>query len=348
MGQSNRSVDELGEKFIQDLEGIASTLIGYCGLSHSKEVEHLSECLLRWVDFRLRFVEPKPRRVFYSNRFPKKLPKGVRRALRAFERANLAGDDLNRFQGKGLTKYHDVSGAKRVKRTDHLWADWNIHHFHMAPLSLDRDAYYSDRSDWLLFAMVLGDEIAFIDVTDHGKGAMENQELFEIFVRSWPEAAESSRMKGLLPPKPNTRRTAEEIKQLRTVGVSSHLVVDGAVYMPGAGGITTASTSLRGTMARNDIIRGARHLAKLVLDPTNPLIPEICASDAIGTDLCLSLTPKGIGIFRTNHDTCWLVPRAQGVWANSDAGRMSELMLPEWLGQKIEEAHEAGGLPIVK
>ena len=343
---SSASVDALGDKFIQDLEAIASSLIGYCGLPHAKEVGYLSEALLRWMDFRLRFVEPKPRKVFYSNRFPKKLPKAVRRALKAFENANLAGDDINRFQGKGLTKHHDVSGSKPAKRTDHLWADWNIHHFHLVPLSEDNGTYYSERSGWLLFAMVIGDEIAFIDVTEHGKGALENQKLFEIFVRSWPEAAESSRLKGLLPS--TTRRTAEEVRQLRTVGVSSPLVVDGAVYMPGAGGITAASTSLRGTMARNDIVRGARDLARIVLDASNPLIPEINASDATGTDLCLALTPKGIAIFGKPHDTCWLVPRAQGVWANSTVGRMSDLMLPEWLGKKIHDAHEAGALPIVR
>jgi len=339
------SVDELGNKFVQDLEGIASTLIGYCGLSHAKEVGHLSEALLRWVDFRLRFVEPKPRQVYYSNRFPKKLPKAVRRALRAFEKANLAGDDINRFQGKGLTKHHDVSGNKPAKRTDHLWADWNIHHFHLAPLSLDPDAYYSDRSDWLLFAMVIGDEIAFIDVTDHGKGALENQELFETFVQSWPEAAEPFQLKGMLAP--NTRRTAEEIKQLRIAGISSPLVMDGAAYMPGAG-ITTASTASRGTMARNDIVRGARDLARLVLDPGNPLIHEIDVAGVVGADLGLSLTPKGIGIFGRDHNTCWLVPRAQGVWVRTTVGRMSELMLPEWLCHKIHEACEVNALPIVK
>lgn len=343
---SKVSADELGIKFVQDLEGIASTLIYYSGVSHAKEVEHLSEALLRWMDFRLRFVEPKPRRVFYSNRFPKKLPKVVHRALRAFEQANLLGEDINRFQGKGLTKYHDVSGNKRAKRTDHLWADWNIHHFHLASLSPDPNAYYSDRSEWLLFAMVYGDDIAFIDVTDHGKGALENQALLETFVRNWPDAAEPFRLKGILSSK--MRRTAEEIKQLRTGGVSSFVVVDGAVYVPGGGGITTASTAARVTFARDDIVRGARDLARLVLDPEEPLIPEIKASGVSEAGLSLSLTPKGIGILGRHHDTCWLVPRAHGLWERSTVGKMNELMLPKWLCQKIYAACSAEALPIVK
>lgn len=339
VSKPNLSVDELGRKFVQDLEGIASNLIGYCGLSHAKEVEHLSEALLRWVDFRLRFVEPKPRKVFYSNRFPKNLPKDVHRALRAFEKANLVGDDINRFQGKGLTQHHDVSRAKPAKRTDHLWADWNIHHFHLAALSPDPLAYYSDRSKWLLFAIVVGDDIAFIDVTGHEKGALENQELFEIFVRNWPSAAEKFRLKSIL--SPNTRRNAAEIKQLRLAGISSHLVVDGAVYMPGAGGITSASTALRGTIARDHIVEGAHELARLMLDPTEPLIPQIQAPGASETELSLSLTPRGIGIFGRGLDTCWLVPRAQGVWEGSMAARMSEIMVPDWLRQKIHESCEA-------
>jgi len=324
---------ELEDRFLSDLERIASNLIKYCDVAHAKTVGHLSEAILRWMDFRLRFVEPKPRQVLYSNKFPKALPAEVDRALRAFDRANVLGEDINPFQGKGLTLFHDVSAGNRAKRTDHLWADWGIHHFHMAPLPSDPSKYYSTRSGPLLFTKVFDNAIAFIDVGDHE--ALEDQTLLETFVRNWPEAAESFRLKGVL--FSSARHSAAEIKQMRVAGLATYTAIDGKAYLPNFG-ITTASTSSQVSLARNNVVRGARDLARCVLNPTQPLIPEISASGVNPKELSLDLTPRGIGIFGTDKNQCWLVPDAKGPWAQSSIGKMSVLMLPEWLLQKIQSA----------
>lgn len=54
-------VEELAERFRSDIEAISKTLADYCGLTHSKAAQGLNPALLRWLDFRLRFVDPKPR-----------------------------------------------------------------------------------------------------------------------------------------------------------------------------------------------------------------------------------------------------------------------------------------------
>lgn len=49
-------------------------------------------------------------------------------------------------------------------RTDLLWADWGIHHFHLTKSeNLDENGFCK-RSDFLLFAIVRNDCVYFLDV----------------------------------------------------------------------------------------------------------------------------------------------------------------------------------------
>jgi hypothetical protein len=325
-------VEELTGRFRTDIETISKTLADYCGLIHSKAVQELDLALLRWLDFRLRFVDPKPRPLVYSRAFPKQLPDDVKQALSDFDRHSVAGDDLNPFQGKGLTIRHDTSGVKRQNRTDHLWAEWNIHHFHLAPLNSSSGQYYSERSGWLLFAVIFDNAIACIDVTDHGKGAMENRSLIENFIRNWPEAAEPFRLKSVLPPL--SQPSEEDIKKARVGGYSLPVVVDGAVYVPG--GITTASTAERVSLSGIHIGHGTRAAAQLAIDEMEREGRELSKEDL--PHLSLTLTPRGLGIFDDRTRKCWSLPRLTGPWTSHAAARMHDLILPEWIAAKIAEA----------
>lgn len=324
--------DELSAKFRADTETISKSLLDYCGLTHSKAVQGLDQGLLRWMDFRLRFVDPKPRPLVYSNEFPKHPADEVKRALWNFEQVSLAGGDLNPFQGKGLTMHHDTSGTKRQNRTDHLWADWNIHHFHLTPSSVDPAQYYSERSGCLLFAVVFDNAIACIDVKDHG--AMENRSLIEVFVRNWPDVAERFRLKGLLPS--SSQFSEEDLKKLRVAGITSFVVVDGAVYAPG--GITSASTSERVTMALNQVNRGTKTIAQLAIGEVIRDRGEFGAGDL--PHLSLALTPRGLGVFDDRDNKCWPLPRAKGEWANHSGAHWHDLILPEWIETKIAAVWE--------
>lgn len=330
--------NELAAQFRVDAETIAQSLLDWCGLTHSKSVQELDQAILRWLDFRLRFVDPKPRPLVYSNLLSKPLSDEVRQALADFEQISLAGGDLNPFQGKGLTMHHDTSGAKRQNRTDHLWAEWNIHHFHLAKPSQTPGQYYSERSRrpgrpcWLLFAVIFDNAIACIDITDHGKGAMENRSLIEAFIRDWPDAAEHFRLKGILPP--TSQLPAEDIKKSRVAGFSSFVMVDDKVYVPG--GITRASTSERVTLALNQISRETNAIAQLAIGEVVRDRGEFGSADL--SHLSLALTPRGLGIFDDRGNKCWPLPRAKGDWANHPAARWHDLMIPEWLEAKIAEA----------
>lgn len=334
--------NELVSKFRVDTEAIAQSLIDFCGLTHSKAIQHLDKALLRWLDFRLRFVDPKPRPLVYSKSFPKRLSGELRRELAAFERRSLAGEDLNPFQGKGLTKHHDTSGIKRQNRTDLLWADWNIHHFHLGFGPAESGQYYAKRSSQLLFAVVFDNAIACINVGDHG--SMEDRSLIEAFVRSWPDAAEPYRMKGILPG--DRQFSASDIRQLRVGGVCSPVIVDGAVYMPG--GITTASTPGSVTWASIQIDAAMEAIALIAINEVTGDRGEWGGADP--QHLSLALTPQGIGILDDRSEKCWRLPRQKGVWVNHPIARWHDLMLPAWIEGKLasvaaEAVSQATGSP---
>lgn len=58
----------------------------------------------------------------------------------------------------------DSSGKNRNERSDLLWADWGIHHLHVAEKQTDNAAYFSARADYLLFVMFGRDVALFVDV----------------------------------------------------------------------------------------------------------------------------------------------------------------------------------------
>lgn len=106
------------------------------GLEFKREVQHLSDPLFRWLDFRLRYIDPLPRSVLVSKKFPKRLPVSAETGLHLLERRFRDGIDVNPYQSKSLIRFNDLSGEKRAKRTDFLWADWGITHLHLSDLPI--------------------------------------------------------------------------------------------------------------------------------------------------------------------------------------------------------------------
>jgi hypothetical protein len=333
---------DLEQKFVESLENIAADLLSALGIAHKKEEMQLSESLLRWIDFRLRYVDPKPRRVHYSNKFPLPLPPDIDNALWAFDQSVRTGADINPFQGKGLTNHHDTSGKKRQRRTDLLWADWGILHFHLTASPPVANEYYAPRSDWLLFALFLENDAAFIDVRPHAEEhVLENFELAETIIRNWPLFAERYRMPGILPG--STALTSEDIKRARIGGVSRPVVIDGIAYLPSGQGVTSASTSQRVSLVRDQARRIAKELAKVVSDPSGQFQSEIEDSHRECASFTLVLTAKGLGIFEEHSQKCWLLPRNSATNPSTPLGALHNLIAPEWLCATIKERESSGG-----
>lgn len=124
------NADGLAKTFLSDVECIAEGFIKCFDLAFNQEEPILADPLCRWVDFVLRYVEPVPRRVEFSHEFWQRTPEDLTTTVKRFAHRGANGQDINPYQGRGLTA-HDVSTKRSAQRTDLLWADWGIHHFHL-------------------------------------------------------------------------------------------------------------------------------------------------------------------------------------------------------------------------
>lgn len=331
--QDSDNIRNVQIKFRADIENIARTLINAFELNFKKEIPRLSQPLLRWLDFRLRFVDPKPRELVYSHKFPKLLPHNVRIAFLQFLDRVRKGGDINPYQGKGLIIRHDSSGKRKDQRTDLLWADWNILHFHLTAKALPQQHYFSERADWLLFAMVDSDIFACVDIRHHKDHQLfSDYELIKIVAKSWPKYFERFELKGIHAPE--TELNAEELTTLRKAGVAAPVTVNNKVYIGPGMGITTASTASRVTDAEINVLRYVDHLAAIVCEPSIGLLPGWDKFEALDKHLTLCITPHGLSIYNLESDKAWYLPKEPDenvfyLWY------LNEILAPEWVVNRI-------------
>lgn len=327
----------LRQRFVVNADEIARSMIKALGLAHSGKVEHLSDPLTRWFNFRLRIIDPCPRRVHLSDCFPKSLDAATSRALRSMAKAIERGDDINRFQSKSLL-YSDPSGTRRAERTDFLWSDWGIHHLHIADHLPNHSAGFAPRSDYLLFVMVLLDDFLVIDVREHTEGSdlFSDEEFVRIVARNWPEVMKSFELKGILAT--GATLTSDERKQLRRSGVATPLEIDGKVYIGPGLGITTASTPLRVTKAKDRLMEKICYLAELVADPSGEFQQALPAPIRPRSEFTLALMPHGIGLIEELTKRGWIFPDMRFNGSDGTAAEISDSFTPPWIKRALADA----------
>lgn len=317
------SSEDLGTRFDSELTSIAASLVRAFCLRHSLRTSHLSDPLLRWLDFADRYIPPRPRHVLPSSLFPKRaLPDNVAQNLRTLVQRLEDGDDVNGHQGEGLTKRSDTSAHKDQRRTDLLWADWGIHHLH---ISAPKQKGYAARSGWLLFCRFEADQVALIDVRPHGKDeAFADPSLIEQLVKDWPDYMERFRMRGLLAGEPLTDL---QVHELRRAGVNTPVQFAGAAYVGPGMGITSARTPMRVTISSDRIRLAVRGLSQLVTDPQGQFSIEMTQRQVPDPVYSLELTERGLAVYEAKSTTAFTLPRDQ---AASDLGRMHVELIPDW------------------
>ncbi|EHJ91096.1 hypothetical protein [Vreelandella boliviensis] len=322
---------ELSEKLISQLQEISVALIKFYGLQHEKFVSNLSDPLLRWLDFRLRYVDPERRHVFMSNVFPKRFPKDARRALVKFALLNLTGCDINPYQGTGLTKNNDISSKKRRSRSDFLWADWGIHHFHLSTKVQNDKKYYAPRSDWLVFCAIYKNAIFIIDVRSHKEANFFSDiQLLKSFESSWPHLMSDYELKGIIPSDINLSK--EDISKSRKGGLVMPITINGKAYTPPGMGITTASTPGIVTDIETKILRCIYLIAEAICSDDNPLKKEIEKHKIQNEDIEFSLSPKGLIIYSGKANCGWLLKDHP----ESAYSFVREMMTPGWVVSHLQ------------
>ncbi len=321
-------------RFYRDLERIMTDLVSAFRLEFKQEIQHLDDPLFRWLDFRLRYIDPIPRQIFVSRKFPKKLPSSVEKGLRCLVDLIHQGKDVNAYQSKGLVRFNDVSAKKRAKRTDLLWADWGIIHLHITDNPTVSGEFFSDRvcSDgeaWLLFCIFIGDTVGFIDVRPHeDKNLFSDQDLIKTVKESWPDYMERFRLNGLLPSREGF--TNAEINSLRANGVCTPICIDDDVYMGPGMGVTSASTSMRVTDKAGRVLDWIDSLATMADDENGQLWRDVKSFGVENPEFELCLTPQGLAIFEPKADVAFTFSKKKVDESSAYFSQMVDLICPEW------------------
>ena len=291
---SGAAVD-LEEIFQRDVERIAENFIQAFDLTFARGDHHLSYAPYRWLEFALlRYVTPTPRQVLLSRglwRRAAKAPEQVRSAVDNFAHRVRRGEDINAYQGRGLTT-NDISGEEQARRTDLLLADFGIHHFHITDKPVVAGEY-SRRSGWLLFAVVQEDALLCIDVRHHPKGVgWAQKDVLELAVKNWPKVFASNEARNVT----GGDWSDEEIVNLRRGGANTLHRVGSRAYGPINGGLTAAGTPFLVHKAADGILLEIEDLARQFVDANNSAV-RLCYDKGIQRpEFHIVLTPDGIAV----------------------------------------------------
>lgn len=325
---TDRSRASLPNAFRQDLNTIGRALIRAFGLTFSEKVPNLSEPLPRWFDFRFRYVEPKPRLVVFSDRIPRMQISQVPRPLLSFIKRVATGQNINPYQGRGLKLRHDTSGVDHSKRTDYLFAAWNILHFHLSDDPIPAGQYFSKPADWLAFGMVTDEQFVLIDVLRHpDREGFSDPALLETVARCWPEYMEQFRIKR--PSAGERPLSKDQIHHLRSLGVNAPFVHSGHSYIGPGGVYTSAGTTMKTTIAMAHIVRTIEPLANTCWIPDGPYRSHSAVSMVADPRFSLRLYEGGLGIYEEHSRTLFVQPQGPDV-VTGDLRWLSDLVIPPW------------------
>lgn len=343
-----QSAQGIKTEFFQNLEAIAKDLIKIYALKFKSEVTHLADPVQRWMDFRLRYIEPEKRKVFASKEFPSALPNTVVNGLKMLMRKIKAGHDINGYQSKGFIKFNDVGGNNKAKRTDLLWADWGIHHLHISDMSPLNNEFFaprkcSDGENWLLFCFFLQGQVFFIDIKKHDEtGLFQDYGLLEKIYANWPGYLERFELKGIKGSGYEHRRSAEELEQIRSAGGNPIIEIDGKAFISPTGGITTGATS-GGVMQKMMGLRWwLSELANQIADPEHSIHTKLKALGVIDPQYRLAITPKGLIIVETTKNIGLHFSRDKQDPFSIQARQHQQLIFPSWALKKVANLYFKG------
>lgn len=174
----------------------------------------------------------------------------VSKELRIKEIENPYDDYLKQVRskfkiGKDVNPHLSKMSLKPQKK-DLLLYDWGIHHLHLNNQFDDKG--FIERSDYLLFFMLKEDDVYLIDVTKHqleDRTEFSQQNLLKIVKNNWSYLLEPFKMKGVIGLSQPINDKSHSI--LRNSGVLTFVEIEGEVFMPMGGGISTAKTNINHT-----------------------------------------------------------------------------------------------------
>lgn len=191
--------------------------------------------LLLHLNVELRRIHPGPRSVHWSRELRAKeasLPPHLRRAIDGIEKASVKGDDLNPYLSRQLVRDKDANF------NDLQFNDWGMKHMHLGEVFEAPGVIKGTKE--LLFVVVRGDALYFIEVGKHGDWA--DDRLFTIVEVNWPQLLAHAVLDGVsdgFTPTPEQRARMRKKFVMLTTGAG------GKVYGPAGGGSVASGLNLQ-------------------------------------------------------------------------------------------------------
>ncbi len=229
----------------------------------------LGSLLIRWLNWRDRFVPTHPRLVHKSNDLLGS-PEASTHAteLASIENEIRAGNDLTpRLSTRVGTAYVPSSAQNALNRRadlDLLLSDWGIHHLHLVPAPA--------RSGPLLFVVFRPGDAYLLLIRDHT--AWNDVSLIETIVRNWPN--EGLVMGPVTDVQLSNIFDDADRKALRQGGVTVPVEVDGQLYVPR--GLTMCGTAGDATQRSNAIMCAIQRLKREMARNPQTLDEQVAAN----------------------------------------------------------------------
>lgn len=231
------------------------------------------ELLINYLNALNKRISTNKRKVLFSDNIQEiinssNLNKKYIDAIFTFKNNFENGIDMNGHLSTNIY-YSELSLKKKNKiyrqSRDYLLDDWGIYHIHLNEKEAkNENEMHGNRSEYLLFVKVTIDKVYFIDILNHNeKNVFAKQELLKVLDRNWPFLLEKYRLHGI---NACTSYTDEEINKRRKNGEYILYNINGKVYMPIGGGLTSAGTNVSHTNTADNILQDIEIIESYIKD----------------------------------------------------------------------------------
>ena len=154
------------------------------------------------------------------------------------------------------------------KKPDGLLWDYGMHHLHLSR-NANADGFV-ERSDWVLFAIVAGQDVYFVDVRPHAdpeRLQWVRQDLLTIVHRNWPELTKSRLLSGVM----GSEVTDTGKLELRRKNVNVVHAIGGLAIAPLGLGTTSDGHSSSRRFLADKLLHELEHQQRLLDNSRNEL-----------------------------------------------------------------------------
>lgn len=175
------------EKFKQDLVDAIFKAYDNGNIEYDRTNKNYDDVVIKYFTLLLRLIGPRKRTVHISKEIQEKIGGNDVESIRL---RSLVEDMKEKFeQGKDVNGHLSKHVFKDIKSGDEdmMFNDWRIYHLHMDLNELDVFDFDREMSGDLLFAVVLYDDVYFLQTTYHGLDDWYNIEFLKIMKNNWED-----------------------------------------------------------------------------------------------------------------------------------------------------------------